>query len=175
MYLYEARKSINTKNKYFSNKEKGNLHNIIQKCGQAHHVIPKELKNYCDEHFTRGYGPFEELTVNVPSHIGSHPGYTAAVETALSHCNSDNVESFALNLAQYLSSLSPTEKLDDITFSDIQSLIPKDNENDSISSAGRLRRPVSRWDPSPIENPRNPKVNGMTLRNREAHRRNPWL
>lgn len=124
----------------------------IQLCGQRHHVIPRQLEEFCNDKFTDGYNGlgFDTNTTDIANHSGSHPHYTATVKTALEKCEDDNVKEFADNLAAFIKDFGGNEKLNDLDFSDIQSLIPSGSSQQGkvTSSHGRDYKPVKRFDPS---------------------------
>lgn len=98
----------------------------VVQMGQDHHVIPRQLKDFCDNKYSAGYSLFENLTVSLEYHIGSHPNYTAAVETALSYIDDDaQAVEFAKNLGKYLEGFGGLD-MNEFEFADIQHLIPRE-------------------------------------------------
>ena len=96
---------------------------VIQ-MAQDHHVIPKKLKDFCDGKYSGGYALFENLTVSLEYHIGSHPKYTAAVKTALGYIDDDEqAVQFAKDLRKYLAGFQGLD-MNKFEYSDIQHLIP---------------------------------------------------
>lgn len=145
----------------------------IQLCGQQHHVIPLQLKDFCDQRFEAGYTGlrFDTKTIVIANHRGCHPHYTETVRTALEKCENDNVKEFADNLATFIKDFDGDEKLNNLDFSDIQSLIPSgSSQQDKVTSSyGRELKPVKRLAPSPRPNSRASSyiVAGHNLRPRE--------